>query len=315
MENSYEQQRYQRANQVDLVDYLAKLGFEPKRKVGNKYYYLSPLREEKTASFKVERKQNIWADFGAPPQPGKKVCGGTMIDFGMLYYNCTAPEFLERLEQSLDLPISPQTKARAKTSTQPESEEDKISILKIIPLEHPALLSYIAERRIPFHIANEYCKEVHFSLHGKANFAIGFKSKDGGYELRNKYFKGSSSPKNFTHLQMGAEPAKQVAIFEGFFSFLSYVTLIPPDDRQGQDVMVLNTLVFFESARPVLENYKTVNLFLDNNAPGKKVTAYARSINQKLYKDRSAVYKKYDDFNDLHCHFGDPKKKRQNLSK
>jgi len=316
MENSNEKARYQRANQLDLVDYLAKLGFEPKRKVGDKFYYLSPLRDEKTPSFKVERKKNIWADFGETPQPGKKVCGGTVIDFGMLYFRCSAAEFLNRLEQSLDLPIETPVKPKSKNISPDahQQDENKITIIKSIPLQHPALLSYLKERRIPFSIANEYCKEVHFMLYGKPNFAIGFQNKDGGYELRNKYFKGSSSPKNFTHFQFGPDPGQKVAIIEGFFSFLSYMTLVPPEDRQGEDVVVLNSLVFFESARPLFEKYKVNDLYLDNNRQGKKVTAYARSLDKKLYKDKSYVFRGYDDFNHLHCNFGLTPKKNRKLS-
>ena len=43
------------ANEIDLVDYLNPLEFQPEKIRGNDYWYLSPLRNERTASFKIER--------------------------------------------------------------------------------------------------------------------------------------------------------------------------------------------------------------------------------------------------------------------
>ena len=78
-------------NRMDLVDYLERLGFLPKLIRNNDFWYLSPLRDEKTASFKVNRNKNQWYDHGI----GK---GGTLVDFGILYYRCTVKEFLAKLE-------------------------------------------------------------------------------------------------------------------------------------------------------------------------------------------------------------------------
>lgn len=52
------------ARQFDLVDYLASLGYQPQKVKGADYWYLSPLREERTPSFKVNRGKNIWYDHG-----------------------------------------------------------------------------------------------------------------------------------------------------------------------------------------------------------------------------------------------------------
>lgn len=48
------------AKQLDLVDYLASLGFQPEKIRGQDYWYRSPLRQEKTASFKVNRAKRLW---------------------------------------------------------------------------------------------------------------------------------------------------------------------------------------------------------------------------------------------------------------
>jgi DNA primase len=84
------------ANEIDLVNYLQNAGQRPLKIRGNEYWYLSPLREEKTPSFKVDRKQNIWYDHGI----GK---GGNFVDFGILFHNCSVKEFLQNLEEKKSL--------------------------------------------------------------------------------------------------------------------------------------------------------------------------------------------------------------------
>ncbi len=52
-----------------------------------------PLREEKTPSFKVNRKLNRWYDHGL----GK---GSNLVDFGILYNKCTIGEFMQKLSSN-----------------------------------------------------------------------------------------------------------------------------------------------------------------------------------------------------------------------
>ena len=80
------------AKELDLVDYLASVGYEPTQIRNHDDWYLSPLRDEKTPSFKVNRNMNRWYDFGE----GK---GGNIIDFGILYHNCNVKELLIKLSE------------------------------------------------------------------------------------------------------------------------------------------------------------------------------------------------------------------------
>lgn len=41
------------AKQLRIVDYLASLGYHPQSVISKQYWYLSPLRDERTPSFKV----------------------------------------------------------------------------------------------------------------------------------------------------------------------------------------------------------------------------------------------------------------------
>lgn len=281
------------ARDYDLVDYLLTLGFTPAKIVRNQYWFLSPLREEKTPSFKVNRVLNLWWDFGDGS-------GGNLIDFAIRYHRCTVGEFL-RILAAKPICHSPVV---SKVSGVRASGEGKVIILQQATLSDSDLLRYLQQRRIPLTIADAYCKEVTFELYGKTFKAIGFANNSGGFELRNARFKGSSSPKIFTSI-FSPQEGNLLYVFEGFFDLLSYLTLIPAGDRVATDYLILNSLVFFEQARTLMESYSQVNLFLDNNDAGRRVTRYALSLSS-CYRDHSSLYSHHQDLNDLLVFFGKP---------
>jgi hypothetical protein len=88
----------EQAKQIDMIDYLSSLNHHPQRVHHQDFWYLSPLREERTASFKVNRTLNVWFDFGI----GK---GGDVIDFSTMYHNCTISEALSKLSIFQNKPI------------------------------------------------------------------------------------------------------------------------------------------------------------------------------------------------------------------
>lgn len=50
--------------QTSLKDLLARLGHTPMRRKGAEFWYKSPYRDERTASFKVDTAKGLWYDFG-----------------------------------------------------------------------------------------------------------------------------------------------------------------------------------------------------------------------------------------------------------
>lgn len=54
------------AKEIRMVDFLQLLGHSPVRIYNSQYWYLSPLRQEDTPSFKVNDRLNEWYDFDAP---------------------------------------------------------------------------------------------------------------------------------------------------------------------------------------------------------------------------------------------------------
>ena len=49
---------------IPIAAFLARMGYEPARRRGDEYWYLAPYREERTASFQVNVRKEIWHDFG-----------------------------------------------------------------------------------------------------------------------------------------------------------------------------------------------------------------------------------------------------------
>ena len=141
------------AREIDIVDYLAAAGHEPKKIRNNDYWYLSPLRIEKTASFKVNRKLNRWYDHGL----GK---GGNIIDFAILYFNCTIGEFL----QSVHGNVSFHKPTDLIYTGRHNDQQNHVIIKEVKPLHSLVLIRYLHSRCIPLPVAELFCKEVSFEM-------------------------------------------------------------------------------------------------------------------------------------------------------
>lgn len=285
------------ARQIDLVNYLAGLGYEPKKVRNNDYWYKSPFRNERTPSFKVNRNRNVWYDFGE----GK---GGDLINFGTLYFHCSISELLVRLSQH---PLSFHTYSPASKNNsrhavkKKENDQGKILVLDDRKLSSRSLLNYLDKRKIPMAVANQFCREVDFRLYNKKYTVIGFKNDAGGFELRNKYFKISSSPKSVTFIN---NKRKKLAVFEGFFNFLSYQAIqqyhsksLTARPNRRFNFLVLNSLAFFEKSRELMEQHDQIHLFLDRDKAGMKWMNEALNWSDK-YIDKSGAYTSFKDLNE-----------------
>jgi DNA primase len=178
------------AKQIRIEEYLHTLGYNPVRRQGDSLWYKSPFRDEQEPSFKVNMERNLWYDFGA----GR---GGNIIALAReLYASDSLPYLLERIaEQAPSVrPVS------FSFGGQPLSKPS-FQQLEVVPLSSPALLSYLRQREINTELAKRECREVRYLTGGKPYFAVGFPNRSGGYEIRNKLFKGCIAPKDITHIR------------------------------------------------------------------------------------------------------------------
>ena len=172
------------------------------------------------------------------------------------------------------------------------------------PIRDVALCRYLHKRRISKTVADKYCLEVEFTNSERERIyrAIGFRNSVGGYELRNEYFKGGSSPKYHTFLD---NKAKEVTVFEGFFDFLSYQSMVENQEQPATNFLVLNSLSFFERSFPIMEKHRAIHLYLDQDAAGRRCTKLALQ-RSNCCNDESQLYKGYKDLNDWMINLGKP---------
>ena len=180
------------------------------------------------------------------------------------------------------------------------AEQNCIKIKEEKSITNLFLLSYLRSRNIPFTLAEKHLQEVHYELNNRPYYALGFKNDSGGYELRNKYFIGSSSPKNITTIFCNQNNA-ELSVFEGFFSFLSYLNMQEKDPLPLTNFLVLNSLSLFDRSLEKMEQYPKVHLFLDNDAAGNEVTQRALQRSEQ-FRDERSLYKGFKDCNQWLIH-------------
>ena len=269
----------ERARNLALEAVLARLGHFPVKSTEKEAWFLSPLRLETQASFKLSKKLNRWYDHGAGT-------GGNVIDLVCHVNRSSVREALEWLEG--DLPSFSVHRQPIPT----KERESTINVTKTQELDHAALMSYLRSRSISPEIARILVKEVHYELKGKPYFAIGLKNRSGGWELRNKYHKNSSSPKDLAHIKNGKDT---LVVTEGMFDLLSLLQW-NRDLEAECDFLVLNSTAFAERAMAALKGYQSVELYLDNDPSGRQ-TARNLMANHANCRDRSVLYKDYKDMN------------------
>lgn len=269
----------QHIKQIAITDYLQQQGYAPARVHGIHYWYCSPLRNERTPSFKVNTERNQWYDFGTGEH-------GDIIDLVCALHHCTISEAIGLLSGAKQV-------AHQEFSFGGERKisERKLEILSAQPLSNSYLLRYLAARAIPLPVASAYCSEVLFQNMKRTYYAIGFANDAMGWEIRNMYFKGCIAPKAVTTIKRGTDCLQ---IFEGFMDFLSWQTLNPSSTC---DAIVLNSLALLPRIQEKIKSYKQVESFLDNDDAGRKSFEVLKHFCPSII-DGSVRYRTHKDINE-----------------
>ena len=259
------------SNRISIRDFLAWRGIQPKYERNGYGMYLSPLREERTPSFKVDYVRNLWYDFGLGE-------GGTLLTLVMRLERCdryaairilSSGEIRQAESTSLSSGIYERPAVGGVSPVLRPAAVPALRILSDAPLRHPALVGYLASRGIVLSVAAAFCREVRYEVNGRAFFAVGFRNDAGGWELRSERFKGGSSPKHITTIDNRSDT---VIAFEGFMDFLAYLSLKHPE-RLRIDAAVLNSVVNLPKAIPFLSRHPVIHAFFDNDEAGRKTTS------------------------------------------
>jgi hypothetical protein len=282
-------------NQLPIKEFLDKIGIAASYQNGESYWYISPIRgRENSPSFKVNMALNRWYDYGI-------MQGGKLFDLAQrLDPNLDVSCLIEKInglflfEQQnpgvrlFSVPIQPCVTAES-------NKTPAVVIKEIKPLgNNPAISSYLQNRGIAVDLARRYSKEVYYQIGEKQYFAAGFENRSGGYELRSRYFKGSSSPKDITYIENGG---KSICVLEGFMDFLSLLTLQKNRRPVHSDFLVLNSVSLVDRSLDILAGYRNAFLYLDHDDAGKRVQEKYQLAGLKTV-DASGIYQGYKDLNE-----------------
>ena len=265
---------------VSLVEFLNQLGYQPTGRDSKGLWFYAPYRSERKPSFHVNPRRNLWFDFGTG-------AGGDI--FSLAGEMSGETDFLRQADyiaKKMRLPVAKPYKPTTFV------EEPTFENVEVSRLESPVLLRYLADRGITKEIAQRYCVQVDYELHGKRYYAVGFPNNDNGLELRNPFFKGSYPPK---HITLIANGNARCNLFEGFIDFLSAERLGYND---GLDTIVLNSVSNLQKAIPALGDYTVIQCYLDNDTAGRAALARLRREFGDKVMDKSALYPNHKDLND-----------------
>lgn len=281
-----------RAKSKDCIQYLESRGYKPQSAKGRMYKYFAPWRPEDVPSVCVYVESNSFSDFG------DKEKSGSVIQLCMAVERLS---FQKAVEVLLGEDIRPASPIEHRTP------ENPINIIYIVTINSDFLKDYLKTRCIPLNIARKYCKELRIEMRGDdgpyRKTLVGFQSMKGGWEMRNQYSKISNSPKYYTEINPGQ---REVVIFEGFFDYLSYVTLKAYEDTKSY--IVLNSVSFVSYID--FSRFDLVHYYGDNDSAGDKTF---QTISQQVSTiDHRKEYEGFNDLNQYHTYVTHADRLRKN---
>jgi len=268
-------------NTTPLEEVLASLGHLPTKQNEKEAWFLNPFGTETQASFKLDKKLNLWYLFS-------EGIGGNNTDFMLKYLNTSLKEVLEWAEKQNFSSFQPQKDIHLQKSI------PNYQITKITELQNKNLKNYLLQRGLSSGVY-PFIKEVHFTIKDKNLYAVGFENLSKGWELRNSFYKGSLLKKDISIINFNRmDDNKKVVVFEGFIDALSFIEM---QKKYKGDLLVMNSIALLDKTKKYLKNYSEINLFLDNDRAGES----CKSTILKSFpsaKDYSDLYKKYKDLNE-----------------
>lgn len=257
------------AKSKDIISFLRNSGIVPVVEKKNYALYHAPYRTDRHPSMMVWKESNTFKDMATEQK-------GDIIELVKLIKNCDFKQALEILNNDL-----------IQIDNQQNFVDSKINILEEKPITSIPLIIYLRERCIPPEVYKKYCKEVIYTVNDRQYSVIGFKNDRGGYELRNKVFKGGVN-KDITCIEE-IKNGRIYNVFEGFMDFLSFKTFY----NKPANAVILNSAVFVNKAANILvkKEVDKVFFFKDADATGDKtLKKFNEILHDKKIVDMSPVY-------------------------
>lgn len=282
---------------VLIPDILLDLGYRTDHRG---YMYFSPFREEASPSFSYDAKRNLWFDHGTG-------VGGDNIELLVRLKDWDFKDAVAYLKRLSGYTYNINGELSGK-----KNGVENVSNLEIMDISDSIrslrLCEYASSRGIDIGLLNRYCKEITYRNrnNGCIYKSIGFPNNAGGYILRGPGFKGVSQSGITTinmHGQLDAKPSsKRLLMFEGFFNFLSYLTLNDQEKALG-DVLILNSTTNASKAVEYISSHTNAEAYLDNDKTGRKcLSRLQESCPGTRFWDASSLYFEHNDLNEYLMH-------------
>ena len=299
----------EQARSLSLEAFIKRLGHQEIRKGNDREaWFLSPLRNEKTASFKVDRRHNKWIDFG----DGAK---GDIIDFVQAYGprrgwgTVDVSEALQRIEGIVGaLPRQAPTSTgrgfpiRAASKQPKQAEEvDTYRIDRIGPVQEMKLIDYLRSRKLHVNTAKEYLQQIHYT-HQPSNrqfYGLTWGNESGGQEVRSPYFKTAIGKKDVSVVEINhPKRVPGTAVFEGMTDYLTYLQV--PKQQVMARAIIMNSASMHERVTEILQKLPKDEPklgYLQNDKPGLKLTVKLKESVPEV-QVMNGKYSAYTDLND-----------------
>lgn len=240
---------------TSIEDYMENQGFKPVKRMNsrNELLYLSPYRSETKPSFCVNTVKNVWYDYGTGE-------GGDIFELVKKLWNVDFHKAKEILREKTYKQIFYRPVETYHERVSPFTD------ISVLPLDSQYYFDYCTKRCIDLDVARVECKLIHYRMNGYMNTAIGFENDNGGWELRNPVSKVCTCKAISTRVKR--EGNKTVCVFEGFFDYLSFLTMMSAEVRHKCDYVILNSVALTSKAIPFLKHYQNVRCYLDNDLSG-----------------------------------------------
>lgn len=286
------------AKELALVDFIRRLGHEPSTIRGDDVWFRSPFRpDERTPSFKVDARRNIWYDHGRGE-------GGTIIDFVELYNNArdvsAALSIIESVSDGLFVPMA---KVVTPTIREPLGLPAKPVIERVSDISDRALEDYIRSRSIPLDLARIYFKEIDYRVGDRSYKVLGFQNDSAGYEVRNANWKGALGTKDITTFPVADR--SDFVLFEGSFDFLSTLAYYETNTPKA-NVVVLNSLAMLDRTQEhlVSQGATKAYVYFDHDQAGRNALEKLELSSRFQVKDASSFYQGFKDVNEFLKNWG-----------
>ena len=283
-------------NSIKLEEVLVSLGHHPTKQNEKEAWYLNPFSTEKQASFKLNKRSNVW-------YLHSQGIGGANIDFMTKYLNSSVKEVLEWAEKQ-NFSSFQQQENNFIYSNKTKEKNYKISKIED-EITHLALIQYLQKRRVLKH--KIFLKEIHYEVKNKDGiwknfFAVGFPNQhENSFEISSPIWKGCLGKKDVVLIKNNSKILK---VTESFFDFFSLKIIEENLESVAQsDYLILNSTALFSKVErdfQLYNSYERIELFLDNDRTGKETTQKFLSLFSQA-EDHSFLYREYKDLNDFLC--------------